>query len=157
MDTSSQRKLFQKLHPVAGGLAFLIILSFWIATVAVEFFGSAAAIAAIKQAIAWGLILLVPSIALTGFSGFKLAGQSAAPNVMAKKRRMPFIAANGALILVPAAVALAILSAHGDFGGWFIVTQIAELIAGAVNLTLIALNMRDGLRMTRARRAAASR
>lgn len=158
MGTSdSQRKLFQKLHPVAGGLAFLIILTFWIATLAVELLGSADAIAAVKEAIAWGLVLLVPAIALTGLSGFKLAGQSAAAPIWKKKMRMPFIAANGVLVLVPSAIVLALLSARGNFGGWFVAVQAVELIAGAANLTLIALNMRDGLHLTRARRAAASR
>jgi hypothetical protein len=139
--------VLKRIHPVAGGLAFLIILSFWTSTVAVELFGSPAAIAAVKRAIPWGLLVLVPSLAVVGASGFRMAGTSSAPLVLRKKRRMPFIAANGLLILIPAALYLATLASQGDFGGRFYAVQAVELIAGAVNLTLMGLNIRDGLRL----------
>lgn len=149
----ARRKWFQKIHPIAGGIAFVTILTFWVSTVTVEIFGSTAAIVTVKQAIAWGLLMLVPSIALTGISGFVLGGKSIAPIILAKKRRMPFIGANGVVVLAPSAIALAVLSARGDFGSWFLAIQAVELIAGLVNLTLIALNMRDGFALTRGRRA----
>ena len=62
---------------------------------------------------------------------------------------MKFIAANGLLILVPSAVSLAILANLGDMDGLFVPLQAVELIAGGVNLVLIGLNIRDGLRMRR--------
>ena len=139
--------MLKRIHPVAGVLAFLIILSFWTSTVAVELIGSPAAIAAVKRAIPWGFLILVPSLAVVGTSGFRIAGASSAPFVMRKKRRMPFIAANGLLILIPAALYLAALASHGEFGGRFYAVQAVELIAGAVNLTLMGLNIRDGLRL----------
>jgi hypothetical protein len=149
----ARRNWSRKIHPVAGGVAFLTIMAFWVSTVTVELFGPTAAIAPVKQAIAWGLLILVPSIALTGISGFLLGGKSAAPIILAKKRRMPFIGANGLIVLAPSAIALAVLSARGEFGAWFLTIQAVELIAGLVNLALIALNIRDGLALTRGRRA----
>jgi hypothetical protein len=139
--------MLKRIHPAAGVLAFLIILSFWTSTVAVELFGSAAAIAVVKRAIPWGFLVLVPSLAVVGASGFRMAGASSAPLVLRKKRRMPFVAANGLLILIPAALYLAGLASQGDFGGRFYTVQAVELIAGAVNLTLMGLNIRDGLRL----------
>ena len=60
---------------------------------------------------------------------------------------MPFIAANGLLVLVPCAIFLNRWAAAGTFDATFYVVQVIELIAGAINLTLSGLNMRDGRRM----------
>ncbi|MGP8119864.1 MAG: hypothetical protein ACLP8B_04985 [Xanthobacteraceae bacterium] len=139
--------MLKRIHPVAGAIGFLTILTFWLSTAASEAFGSPASVAAVKQAIAWGLLLLVPALAITGASGFRMAGSSREPRIVAKKRRMPVIAANGVVILVPAALYLAHLAARGDFGTWFYAVPALELIAGAVNLTLMSFNIRDGLRL----------
>jgi hypothetical protein len=60
---------------------------------------------------------------------------------------MPFIAANGLLVLVPCAIVLNRWAAAGSFDTTFYVVQAIELIVGATNLTLMGLNARDGLRM----------
>ena len=140
--------MLKRLHPIAGAVSFLTILIFWLATVASELSGSHEAIAAVKLAIPWGFLLLVPALALTGASGFRLGGASSDARVLRKKRRMPVIAANGLLILIPAALYLAILAARGEFGAAFYTVQAIELAAGAVNLTLMSRNLRDGLRLT---------
>ena len=93
-------------------------------------------------------MILVPALVVTGASGFRLAGASSEPRIARKKRRMPFIAGNGVLILVPAALYLAFLAARGEFGGTFYAVQAVELVAGAVNLTLMWLNARDGWRLS---------
>jgi hypothetical protein len=62
---------------------------------------------------------------------------------------MPLIAGNGLLILIPAAFTLASLASHAPFGSLFYAVQAVELIAGAVNLALMSLNIRDGLRLTK--------
>ena len=61
---------------------------------------------------------------------------------------MPFIAGNGLLILIPAALFLASKARAGEFDTWFYVVQALELLAGATNITLLGLNMRDGLKLT---------
>lgn len=67
--------------------------------------------------------------------------------VDSKKKRMPFIAANGMLVLVPCAVVLNRWAAAGSFDTAFYVVQAIELIAGPINLALMGMNVRDGLRM----------
>jgi hypothetical protein len=95
-----------------------------------------------------GTLILVPALAITGASGFRVAGASSDPCIASKKRRMPFIAGNGVLILIPAALGLSVLASRREFDGVFYAVQAAELIAGGVNLALMLLNIRDGLRLT---------
>lgn len=115
----------------------------------VELGGDEVAIAAVKLRILWGLAVLIPAIALAGASGFKLGGKSPHPVVAAKRWRMPFIALNGIAVLIPCAILLQQRAAAGQFDQIFTVVQAVELIAGAINLTLIGLSIRDGFRLTR--------
>jgi hypothetical protein len=142
--------MIRALHPVAGGLSMLLIGAFWVATVASEVSGSNAAVYAVKTGILWSLCAMVPLLALTGISGFRLGRNSTLPLIDAKRRRMPFIALNGLLILVPSAVFLQQRAAVGQYDTSFVVVQGVELVAGLANLILLALNMRDGFRVTRA-------
>lgn len=144
------------IHPIAGGVALLTIASFWLSTVLSELFASEAAVIAVKTAIPWGFFLLVPALAATGGSGFALAKGRRAGLVGAKARRMPLIAANGILVLIPAALFLAYKASHADFNAAFYAVQTLELVAGAVNITLLGLNMRDGLKMRKGRLLGAS-
>lgn len=149
------RSLIAKSHAVASLVAFALVATFWTSTVFSELFASPAAVATVKGAILWGMLVLVPAIALAGASGFRLGGHSRAPIVAAKRRRMPFIALNGIVILVPAAFFLAARAHSGQFDSAFYAVQMLELAAGAVNLTLMGLNVRDGFAMTRRRRVMA--
>ncbi|MGD0640507.1 MAG: hypothetical protein ABSC22_07150 [Roseiarcus sp.] len=138
--------MLKRIHPVAGIIGFLTILTFWTSTVLSELSGSVQAIAAVKQAIPWGFLILVPALIITGASGLRMAGASPKGRILAKKRRMPFIAGNGLLVLIPCALYLAMLASRGQFGAAFYAVQAVELVAGATNLTLMALNIRDGRR-----------
>lgn len=140
--------MLKRLHPIAGILGFLTIVTFWTSTVASELFGSRETIIAVKLAIPWGLLLLVPALAIAGATGFRMAGTSPEPRIAAKKRRMPFIGGNGILILVPAALTLAVLASRGELGSLFYGVQAVELVAGAANILLMSLNIRDGLRLS---------
>jgi len=148
------RSVIRTVHLVAGVVGFLTILTFWSATVISELLGDHAAIAAVKQAILWGMIVLIPTMATVGGTGFNLGGGSTAPVVVVKRRRMPVIALNGFLVLVPSAFFLAGRAAAGQFDGAFAIVQTIELTAGAGNLALMGLNIRDGLRLTAKRRRA---
>lgn len=139
------------IHPIAGTLALALIAVFWLSTALSEAFGSAGAVTFVKAAIPWGLLLLIPALATAGLSGRHLAGRGRVPLVMAKQRRMPIIAANGLLILIPCAFYLAAKAGAGQFDTRFVAVQTAELVAGAVNIALLSLNMRDGLRLRRRR------
>ena len=128
------------VHRTAARIATACIASFWIATVGVELAGSADAVARVKHAIVMpGLLLLIPAIAATGASGFALARARGGALVAAKKRRMPWIAANGLLVLVPCALLLDRWAAASLLDARFVAVQAVELVAGAVNLALMAL------------------
>ena len=136
------------VHPVAGVVALATILSFWLSTLLSELFGSAATVTTVKTLIPWGFVILVPAMALAGMSGFRLGKTWRGPVVAQKRKRMPIIAANGILILIPAALYLASKAEAGAFDASFYIVQGFELVAGAVNITLLGLNMRDGLRLS---------
>lgn len=135
------------IHPVAGAIAILTIATFWLSTALTELLASHAIVTAVKTAIPWGFLLLIPMLAAAGGSGFTLAEGRRAGLLGAKVRRMPFIAANGMLILIPAALFLAYKAKAGEFDSSFYAVQVLELAAGATNITLLGLNMRDGLKM----------
>ena len=136
------------IHPVAGVLAILTIAIFWLSTALSELFASQAVVITVKTAIPWGFLLLIPALAAAGGTGFNLAKGRRAGLVGAKIRRMPLIAANGILVLIPSALFLASKAGAAEFDTSFYAVQALELAAGAANITLLGLNMRDGLRMT---------
>ena len=135
------------IHPVAGALALLTIATFWVSTSLSELFGSAASVVAVKSSIPWGFLVLIPALIATGGSGFALSKGRRGALVSAKIKRMPIAAANGILILIPSALFLASKAKAGEFDTLFYAVQALELAAGAVNITLLGLNMRDGLKM----------
>lgn len=140
------------MHPIAGGLATALIATFLAATLIVELAGDTAQIAAVKRAILYGIALLVPLLAAAGASGFRLSRGHRKGVLDAKARRMPLIAGNGLLVLLPCAVVLDKLAAAGDFGRMFMIVQGVEVVAGSINLTLLFLMLRDGLTLRRGRR-----
>lgn len=139
--------MLKVIHPVAGTLALLTIATFWLSTVLAELFASQAAVTAVKTAIPWGFLVLVPALAATGGSGFVLAKGRRGGVLGAKIKRMPLIAANGLVVLIPAALFLAFKARAAEFDTVFYAVQALELVAGAANITLLGCNLRDGLRM----------
>ena len=136
------------IHPVAGGLALLLIVIFWLSTVISELFASQQAVVAVKTAIPWCFLLLIPAMAAVGGSGFFMTRKGRRVGLVgAKARRMKFIAANGILILVPSALFLAYKASAFAFDAAFYAVQGLELVAGAVNIVLLGLNTRDGLKV----------
>ncbi|GAB5467978.1 MAG: hypothetical protein Kilf2KO_10080 [Rhodospirillales bacterium] len=139
--------MIKMLHPLAGTLAFLLVSTFWVSTVASEAFAPTEVVVTVKTLIPWGFLLLVPALIAAGGSGFRLAKGARGGLLGAKRKRMPFIAANGLLVLVPAALVLASKARAGEFDLAFYGVQALELAVGAVNMALLGLNLRDGLRM----------
>ena len=135
------------VHPVAGGVALLTIATFWLSTVISELSGSQALIASVKTTIPWGFLLLIPALAAAGGTGVLMSKGSRVGLVGTKFKRMPFIAGNGILVLIPSALFLAAKASAGEFDTNFYLVQALELVAGGVNITLLGLNMRDGLKL----------
>lgn len=137
----------RSIHPVAGAVAIATIATFWLSTALSELFASHAVIASVKTVIPWGFLLLIPALAAAGGSGLTLANGRRAGLIGAKFKRMPYIAANGILVLIPSALFLASKARAVEFDASFYAVQALELVAGATNITLLGLNMRDGLKM----------
>lgn len=137
------------IHFVAAIIATLCIGTFFISSVLVEMFGSGESITVVKNLIVFpGLFILIPAIVATGGTGFLIARHRTGRLVEKKKRRMPFIGLNGLFILLPAAIVLNHWAGSGLFDTRFYLLQGIELVAGAINLTLMGLNIRDGLKLT---------
>jgi len=60
--------MITRIHTMAGGVGFLIILTFWSSTVISELFTSQETIAAVKQMILYGMVFLMPALAIAGGS-----------------------------------------------------------------------------------------
>ena len=131
----------------AGVVAMLTILGFWMSTAISELFLSQEAIVAVKQAILYGMLVLIPAMAASGGSGISLASGRSGCLVESKKMRMRIIAANGLLIMVPAAFFLFRKASVGEFDAVFHVVQAVELLMGVAQLLLMGLNFRDGLKL----------
>ena len=145
--------MLKKIHPIAGIIALLTIATFWLSTVYVELFAAQESVILVKTAIPWGLLLLIPALALTGGSGFKLSQGRRVDLVAKKLKRMPFIALNGLLILMPAALYLASKTNMAEFDTTFYLVQGIELVAGATNMFLIILSAQEGKKLTKNRKA----
>ncbi|MDN5852596.1 MAG: hypothetical protein L0K86_07085 [Actinomycetia bacterium] len=137
-----------RLHLVAALIGFAVILTFWLGSAIVELFGSHEAVMTVKQTIPWGLLLLVPALATTGATGYRMSRGTTDPTVRTKLRRMQAIAAIGLLVLVPCVLYLGAVADRGLFDRSFWTVQTIELVAGAANVALMSANLRDGLRLT---------
>ncbi len=139
----------QIVHRTAGVTAFLCIAGFFTSTLIVELFCSLETVAVVKSLILIpGIPVLILAMIITGGSGFALAKHRKGKLIEAKQKRMPFIAANGLLVLVPCAIYLDQCASAGTFDTAFYLIQAVEIIAGFTNLTLMSLNIRDGLRLS---------
>lgn len=136
-----------RMHAVAGAIALFTILSFWSATLIAELFLSPDAVTAVKRAIVYGLLILIPALAMAGATGLSLAKSRSGTLITKKKKRMPVVALNGLLIMAPAAFFLQHKATAGEFDILFYSVQVLELAIGLIQLSLLGLNFRDGLRI----------
>jgi hypothetical protein len=136
------------IHAIAGTLAMLTIATFWTSTLISELFLNQAAVVAVKHAIAvYGLPMLICAMALTGGSGFALGKTRKGRLLELKQNRMRFIGINGLLVMIPSALYLYSKSAAAEFDTLFYAVQFIEVCAGLVQLSLMGLNFRDGLKL----------
>lgn len=138
-----------RAHAIAGIVAMTMVLCFWSATLFSELFMSYEYIAFTKRAILYGLLILIPSMAVTGLSGAVLGRNRTGAVLESKKRRMKILAMTGLLIMLPSAFFLAMKSAADDFDSAFYVIQAVELAGGIVQFTLLVKNFRDGLTLAK--------
>lgn len=139
--------MIKRLHVIAAATSFVTVLACWLSTVLAVLLGSHRQIADTRQAVVWGLFVLVPALGIAGLTGSAAAGGATDPRIIAKRHRMLFIAGVGLLILVPAALLLDGLASRGEFGTLFHTAQAVDSAAGAISLALMSLNVRDGRRL----------
>lgn len=151
MNLQSRQKSQNKsvFHAMAGTIAILIVATFWISTVVSELFLGQSAVIIVKHSIViYGLIPLVFMMALIGRSGFSLSRTRKGRLLNDKKKRMLLIALNGFLIMIPSALFLDYKAASNEFDAFFYGIQILELAMGIIQLTLMVINFRTGLRLS---------
>lgn len=138
------------IHRLSAIIATLCIALFFSATLYTELFLTQVDIIHLKQLIVSpGLFILIPAMIITGVSGSILSKQRKGRLVENKQKRMKIIAATGFIILLPSAIMLDQLASSGSFSTFFIMLQLLELLAGASNLLLMGMNMKDGLKLRR--------
>lgn len=124
----------------------LLVAAFWMSTLISELLLDQAAVLAVKRAIAhYGLVCLVLSMAVTGATGFSLGKTRKGRLVEEKKRRMPLLAVNGLVIMVPSALFLYSKAAAGQYDASFYAVQVLELVVGVVQFVMLGKNWRAGL------------
>lgn len=143
-----------RLHILAASLALATICTFWLSTVITELFLPHAAVIGLKTALPWGFLVLIPAMAAAGITGNKLARGRKGGLIGTKQKRMQLVAGNGLLVLVPSALFLAWRAGQDNLDTTFYAVQVLELVAGAANITLLGLNMRDGRKLTAGKRRA---
>ncbi|MEL6546079.1 MAG: hypothetical protein AAFQ82_15735 [Myxococcota bacterium] len=142
------RDTVRNAHIVAAMTGTCLIALFWVGTVGAELLGTSSEVARVKLAVATAVPLLVASFAVAGISGQRLAGRSQGRLVRRKQARMAWMAGLGIAVLTPSAIALAILASYGETTSTrFVVLQVIELAAGAINLSLSVLQIRAGRRL----------
>lgn len=144
------RVIMKRIHKTAAIIAFLLIVSFFLSSLLADIFGDYDAISQVKQTILYSVGLLVIAMMTTGITASKLYGAKVKGALAVKQKRMKIAAANGVVILIPAAIFLARWSAAGQFDSLYWTVQVIELIAGATNAILLGLNIRDGIRLSHA-------
>jgi len=138
-----KRKRIIRIHILASIAALLLICTFFTASLLAELDSDIYVIRNVKRGILYAIPLLLVTMPVLGISGLKLAGNSRHSLVLLKKRRMKFIALNGG-ILIFLAIFLFYWSHYHKIDGIYLICQIIELLLGAVNLSLIGMNIKDG-------------
>ncbi len=145
------RSSLVRIHLTAAVGALALITTFLVSSAVTELAGNAAAVHNLRQWIVFGLPLLVGCLAAAALTGRRLARKSRAAVIRRKQRRMQVVAALGIVVLVPCALILDALTAGASAGAVVTGLVLTEMLAGAINLTLLLLNVRDGRSLSRPR------
>ena len=133
------------IHAAAGVFGFLCMVTFVISTLASELFGSPETIALVKTWIFRGLLLVPPALAGAGATGMKMLGKRTETLALTKQKRGPIAFMTSLFILLPSAYFLSSRASEHTFDALFYGVQAIELLASALCIVMIGLNIRDGL------------
>ena len=145
------RSSLVRIHLSAAVGALALITTFLVSSAVTELAGNAADVHSLRQWIVSGLPLLIGCLAAAALTGRRLARKSRAALIRRKQRRMQVVAALGIIVLAPCALILDALTAGASAGAVVAGLELTEILAGALNLTLLLLNVRDGRSLSRPR------
>lgn len=138
----------KNIHAIAGVIGFICILTFVTSTVYAVFLGDTATYAAIKGNIFKWVFLLIAALLVAGGTGVNLLGKRQEVLALTKQKRGPIGFMTSLLILLPCAYFLSKWAAAGSIGTLLFVVQTLELLASGVVISMVGLNIRDGLALT---------
>jgi hypothetical protein len=144
--------LLVKLHAVCGTLGLLLSGGFFLSTIGAELSGSVERVVAVKTGILYLIPVLVIVLGCAGGVGNVIARGRRSKVVDWKRLRLAVAGFNGVFVLIPCAFTLQAWAAAGEFTGRFYAVQGIELLAGAGNVALLSLNLRDGLQLRKFRK-----
>lgn len=142
-----ERSTLIKIHIAASIIAVITIGSFFSFSLIAEIMGSDLFIKQVKTGILYGLPILIIAMPMLALSGKKLARNSKNLILAKKTKRMKLIAING-IILISLAVYLYYHATYRSIDIRFLIVQIAELSIGFINLLLITMNIRAGIKLS---------
>ena len=139
--------MIKTIHPLAGALALLTIAAFWPSTAFAELFASEATVIIVKTAIPWSFLALIPALMVAGGSGLYAGGKAAWRYHRYEDQAHAADCSQRHFDPDPLGAIPRTKVSAGEFDTGFYVAQAIELAAGAANIALLGLNMRDGLKM----------
>jgi len=150
------RSSLVRIHLCAAVGALALITTFLVSSAVTDLAGNGADVHSLRQWIVFALPVLIGCLAAAALTGRRLARKSKAPAIRRKQRRMQVVAALGIVVLVPCALILDVLTASASASAVVTGLELTEMLAGALNLTLLLLNVRDGRGLSRPRTPARS-
>lgn len=142
-----KRKTIVKAHIISTSIAVVTIGCFFSFSLVAEIMGNQEFIKQIKIGVLYGLPVLLVAMPMLAMTGKKLAGNSKSTIVATKMKRMKFVAFNG-VILISLAIYLYFRAVNNNIDSTFLGVQIIELLFGAINLTLLGLNIKAGMKLS---------
>ncbi len=142
-----KRKTIVRIHLTANIAGAILIIVFFVLSLIAEIHGNENFIKQVKEGILYSLPLLIFTMASLNFSGRKLATGLNNSMIAVKQKRMKFVLINGIFLTFIAAF-LYHRAFYVGIDKTFFAAQIVEFILGLTNLLLIALNAKDGFRLS---------
>ncbi|WP_353433015.1 hypothetical protein [Polynucleobacter sp. MWH-UH23A] len=136
------------LHASAGIFAIFCLLAFLSAILVSEIYYAPQDVIAVQKTILQAMWAYIPLILFAGAIGYELGNERKGNIVQAKKRRMTAICLISIFLLFPSVFVLATQSADDIRNTVFYGLEAFELVLMAFVVILLALNARDGSRLT---------
>ncbi|WP_413513964.1 hypothetical protein [Myroides odoratus] len=143
-----KRKTIVRVHIGATIVAMLTILTFFGLSLFAEIKGKIQFIMQVKTFILYALPVMIITMPVLKITGDKLAGKAKNPILLAKQKRMKWMLINGMGLLV-LAIFLYCRSHLYTMDYVFFLAQMVEFMLGLANLTLLIINAKQGMQLSK--------